>query len=412
MNWAAVLAASLLSSPTLTLEEARQLAGARSPELNAAKARVEAVEAELALASAARRPVLGFTLEAGVRPGAQLVEIPGTTLLVSAAPSLEQGGEAFQPVPIYRATLDGAWTLTNFGRTDAAEGAAKARRQLARARASAVETAVEQEVDRAYVGWLAAVRLELVAAAAAAHARGRGRQIAADIRDGAAPPGASLPIELASLRAELQRVEAENAADEARARLSLLIGRPVGDRRPEFALLDGRVQARRSSPDGVDVAELALAEAQVEQAERARRPDLVLTAQLGLRGQELSFFPVYAAGLRLSVPLLDGGRSAAQRRAMTAEVSARASERAQARALWTADEGRRARTRASVAAQLALTNEMVEVARRWQSDAEARRAAERGQSGELERADAAVREAERRRVEVQVRALKAQLDLM
>lgn len=403
----AVLA--MVSGEVLTLEAARLQALAHNVDLQAAAAQARGADAEVGATEAARAPGLGFTLQVGASPGAQLVELPDTNLLVSGAPSLSEGLAAFEPVFTYRATFDAAWVLTDFGRTASAVAAARARREVARARVSGLEQEIERRVDIAYVAWLQSYRRAELDEAALSHARQRLAKGEGDVEDGASRRGSILPVQLSLLRAELDARASLDAERQARDGLAGVVGVSLSDVEPDPKLLTRPVSRARGRSGIVD-AEARLASAELERARRAQRPELVLTGQLGVRGQALSLFPVYAGGLRLSVPLLDGGRSASLRKAASEELAARRAQQREAQRIWSNVEAQRARAERTAHAQLATARQMVEVARAWQADAEARRPLGDGES-ELRRADDAVRESERIELNMQLGLLRARLKL-
>lgn len=349
-----------------SLERARALALSERPELVAGRARVRSAQARAEGAGAALSPRFGGRVEVGAAPGGQLVQIPGSDVLVSGSPPLEAGGSAFEPVLRTGATLGLDWTVLDFGRTAAARRAAEAAAQARAAELAQTRAELVAAVDGAYLAWVAADAQGELAEGAVSGAEARLAEAAARAEEGLLPPASALSAEYAAVAARLRAENAAHARARARLGLARALGRPLPEgARPDRGLLE------RGAERGEDAAEVAVSEARaraararVEAAARADRPQLSVSAQAGLRGQEDRFFPVYAGGLLLTVPFFDGGATDAESaaaegelRALEAQAEARRRARAAASAQVELD-------RAAARRQVSLAARLVEVAER------------------------------------------------
>lgn len=322
-----VLVPSLAQAEVVPVEGLEDRAVAQSPALRAARAAVRSAEADGDEAAAARMPTLGLRAEASVSPGGQLVEVQGEnfetegdTFRVQAAPTISDA-DAFNPVPRYGATASARWRVLDFGRSSAAEQAADLGAEAGRLEAEAAEHQIRVAVRRAYLGWIVAEQLRVLAVEGSRAAFERAARVQELVSRGQRPESenAAAAVDKATSQLELARAEARAAA--ARTTLEGVVGEAL----PEGATPDeGFLEADR--PDEGDPADRSL------QAQRAAagaladvqsyryRPVLDLEADAGLRGQSDSQFPVYRGAVVFSLPLWDGGAGSARERGARADA--------------------------------------------------------------------------------------------
>jgi len=357
-----VLAAAVCTparADVVRLSELEASALAHRPELDASEARVRQAKALIAQAESAYWPQLAAAADGSLSPGRQLIDlrdyVPALDkpFLISGSQGLEEDpGAAFLPQPRYGASVTARGNLYDFGRTSAAVRAASARKRASEADARARADAVLREVRAGYVRWALAHALWQVAEEARQRAEQQEARVSGLIAEGAAPTG-DRTAALSQVNAA--RMESERAALEletARLDLTFATGRDLGaESAPEPELLEGAPAAAGEEPEPAPIDLAVLAVEQARDAARARAhaqgqnraPVLGYRASAGFEGQTSSgidgtdtkVFPSYALGVSLSVPLWDGGGTAAAEdhaRAEVAELSAdAAAERARAR---------------------------------------------------------------------------------
>jgi outer membrane protein len=395
-------------------------------ELDANEARVRQAKAQIAQAKSAYWPQLGAVAEGSLSPGRQLIDLRDYVptldepFLISGSQGLEDPATAFLPQPRYGASVTARGNLYDFGRTSAAISAANAKQRATEADGRARTDAVLREVRAGYVRWALAQALWQVADEARVRAEQQEARVSGLIAEGAVPTGDRTA---ALSQSNAARLEAERAALEletARLDLTFATGRTLAaEAVPEPELLQAPPpSAAAPKPTPVDLAVLAVEQAREAARARAhaqgqnRSPVLGYRASIGFEGQTSSgiegvdtkVFPSYALGVSLSVPLWDGGGTAAAEahaRAEVAELSAEAAaERARAQHLAT----RRS-------AQATHSARILSLAERALQLAEARIAQlEGGESlGSAERAALLAAEAERSEARANLVRAQAQL---
>jgi outer membrane protein TolC len=330
-------AADVLRLETLLAEEPASAPG----QLTAEAARVAAASARVELAESAYYPQVALGAEASLSPGGRLVRVEdaiGTSYLVPGTQTVDESG-AFVPEARYGLVLSARQQLYDFGRT--AAGVRVAEAQVRAAQASEVTHRVmwQGALRGAYLRWLGAwleveaVRIEVadaVARRAAVEARvSEGLRGAADLR----------ALEVHEARLALQATRSGGELSAARRGLERVRRAPLPEgASPDITLLERSAPspasaARAPAPgDAVAAALEAQAEALragVRAAELGRAPTLMVTGEAGLSGQGAQVFPMYRAVVSLTVPLLDGGATAARSdaaRAVAAELAAEGRE--------------------------------------------------------------------------------------
>lgn len=411
-----LLLASADEGSILTLARARAMALEGRPELAAARAEVAAAEAASDGVDATAWPSLSLSAQLSASPGSQLLEVEvkdpeGSQALVSGTLPLDADG-AFEPLIRYGGSLGLSWSVWDFGRRAARRELAAAERAVAAAREAETAEQVQRAVDLAYLGWLAADarRAQIRSARAATEARledAKGR-----VEAGVAAGSSLLSFEVAKARARLREAAAETDVAKAYLQLRSLLG----DQAPEGARPDpGLLHVVEPSPgpesSRAAEARLRAAEASKQLAARALRPEFVLEASAGLRGQQGFLFPVYQGGVGLRWPLFDGGRSAAAE--AEASARARAAEAVAKQESLQFDRRRQTRAVESQGAErrVALASELLEAARRLAEDAAEQFAEGRVDAGAVSRADDEVLDAKARLLEARLDGLRARLGL-
>lgn len=304
----ALAAASAASSAhALTLEEALLRAERQHPQLQAARAQVQVVEAR---AEVARQPLLP-TASLDVNHSQQtanFVPRPGFVPRTINVAALSQSAE---PFPFWQATAQGRWTAWDFGRTDAQVLVQTRTAAAATADVAALRQALRFQVASAYLQALASEQV-LAQAQDARQLAATRREVARRKVEASVRPALDLQKSDADLAAaEVAVLRAEEGVRSARVALAATMGdagaladadpllwpeaaaaagealersvaspaerkQAVADaaaRRPEFAALQARVAAL---------------EADVAAQDRTIRPTLYVSAQTSVAGTALS----------------------------------------------------------------------------------------------------------------------------
>ena len=335
--------------PTLTLSEALRYAQAHQPSLAAARARLEAANAQASVARAAWQPQVGA-----------LAQLVGATANNSTATQMSNGvldlprigGTPMQTPTLqpYASTLIGVGArqqLFDFGRVAAQASAAEALTQVERARVEGTALTVQYAVTQAYYAVLAAHAV----LDASTHAFERAK-LHTDYADSAVRAGVRPPIERTratadQARFEVGKIRAENGLRIARSVLSAALGATAAevDAVTENDDLPPPVTPTTQAVERAVLArspEIRVAEAQLQAQQRearavgaTMRPTLFLSATLSARaggapsnaGTGARFagwlpeVPNYDAGVVLSWPLWDPLVHAKQR-ALEAKTTA------------------------------------------------------------------------------------------
>jgi outer membrane protein len=378
---------------TLTMARAVEIAEKTQPSQRIAVAAIEAARGRVDLAKVAEHP--NVTLSGSVTAGSK----PRTF----CDPSMTTLCGGFATATYGTALSAGAtWKIYDFGLTRANVDAAEANADAAVAGLSVTGLDVRRDVEIAYLEALARKRLTVVAEATVksedGHLDQAKRFVAAQAKD---------PIEVAQAQsrdsnAKSALAQAQSNEAVALANLRAAIGwidpsrapavdpnwpTPAAEQPPELAQLVDT--ARKFRPEIVQLdKEIVAADASLTAAHAERRP--VLSAQAGVLWQpdqtDWSPQPTWSAGLTLSWALWDGGRSWADQRVASANVtSAIASRDALLVSLTSALESSRAQIVAN-RANVDASTEAVTAAHAQLKLAEARYA--QGLGSQIELADA------------------------
>ncbi|MEY4546875.1 MAG: Outer rane efflux protein [Pseudomonadota bacterium] len=385
----------------LKLEDIEGRAQRERSELLERRASIEKAEAEVALAESRSGPTLGARAEGGISPGGRLVRVDeagtGDDYLVAGSRELGESG-ALTPQRRYAALLSGKITLLDFGRT--ALGVRAAEAALGAQRATVLQAKVElvQAARAAYLDWLEAHQTWQLAQRDAEVTRQRTASVRGLISEGARPATDATLSSYDEQLALLRQSRAARAATLALAALSASVqselpkdcspdltvlaattpsgsAGPSGGNAPAATPLaatppaDAPDDARNSLLGGLELQRQAALSA-ARAADRGAAPVLDAAAEVGVQGQDTRVFPVYKAGITLSVPIYDGGARKAQ--AAVYRADARALE-----ARLKASEQKLRASRAvahsrleSAAAELALSQSLLDTAELMLTQAE------------------------------------------
>ncbi len=318
-----------VSAQVVRLAELEQDAVKRSLSLRADDARTRGADADIRKASAAYYPQLWLRGNSGISPGGQLVSIdnpenPKDQFLVQGTRTFGDS-RAYSGVIRSALQLELASKLYDFGRTAAAVEAGQSTQRSLLAQREASRTEVVRMVRVGYLSWLSAHQIVEFCEQAAREAQQRRERVEALIGEGVRPATELAPARTDELlnRLELERARGELSA--ARLALEHIAGQALpSEAEPELDLLQDAPVATRVTDDPALRALQRQREAAlslVRMHERGRAPDLTATIAAGVRMQTQpgadsgvntnTFFPLYAAGINIAMPLWDGGLSSA-----------------------------------------------------------------------------------------------------
>jgi outer membrane protein TolC len=359
------------------LAELEQRALSNPAALAAEKARVRGANARIDLARAPLYPTLGANAEAWAGPGGRLVEVragDGTNYRVAGSRALDED-DAFTPEPRASASVSLAGQIYDFGRTRAAERAARSELSAAEAGVGAERLAIVRRLRSAYLTWLSAHAAREIARKNLESAAGLRQAIEGRIAEGTSHAAdlTSVRYDEAERALELAKSDAELAA-EHRALEAVLAGELPADAEPDYALLERRSAAAKGIKPSPELRALeaqrdaALSTARAHRL--ARAPVLAAAADAGLAAQGDAVFPVYRVGVSLSISLLDGGQAAA-----SSEIANARALELSALAKSARDEAALARARSSaelsaLERQIELGQELLRLAEQALRDAE------------------------------------------
>ena len=338
--------AAKAQAEVVTLASLEEAALKERPRLAADAARVRAARASVDQAKSAQRPRFTLRGDATLGPGRRLLPLPGDEdYLVQASPSFAAKGAAFTPQLQSGAQLSADSRLYDFGRTRAAIEASEENTQAARAAQAASEEQIRESVRASYLYWLLQHELVRLSEDALEQVRGQRQRADALIERGVRPEGDRTRAESEEVLAQLDVERAKSDLADAKLSLEQAMGsRLSSTSEPDLSLLDASpVEAAGSEPDAAENAlshryEAAKAAAEVEA--RANRPDLSASVTAGVRTQldtnkasdnRLSTFPLYGAGLAVTIPLWDGGLSRSKQAQALAEAQALGADLAELR---------------------------------------------------------------------------------
>jgi outer membrane protein TolC len=412
----ATLTPGAAAAEVVTLQELEELALQNQERWEAVEASLARSGAETDAARAERMPTFWMNVGAAAAPGSYIEQVrntDGNEITVRASPSVREAG-SFQPRIQYDTTIQMHAPLYD-GRARAAIKAAEAYQSAAQASSRASRENVLIAVRASYLDWVANHVVHGLAATSAEEAKAQRERTAARVAEGDRPASELDAARYAELQAELDAADARANANAAKRALEATVGSELSSAaEPDTRLLE--VDASETGSDGGWEVEALERQGEAARQEanmhrKSRMPMLAAIGQTGFAGVNERVFPMYRVGLSLAVPLWDGGQALAMGRvadAQAAEIAARARDARVAKD----DERKQALIdRRNADEQLAIANGMVALSEKRVE--EARTSYEMGAT-EIESVTdvrAALRDAQSRRVQIQVARADAILRL-
>ncbi len=413
---AAVLDPGSAAAEVVTLTELEKLALDNKARFEASEAMMNRSGAEVDAARALKKPTFWMNVTSVVAPGSNIEKVSTVddrVVNVRASPTVSERS-AFRPNVRYEGTIDMRAPLYD-GQTRASLRAAEAYYAAARASSDASRETVLAMVRAAYLDWLAS-HLDLEFARTSAHEASVQREhTAARVEDGERPPSELDTAHYQELQAELSASDAAARLQSARNLLESAVGvRLPPDAEPDRQLLSMTIDelgAKESSEVEAIELERDAAREEANVHRKGRVPVLAVVGRTGLAGVNENVFPMYQLGISLEVPLWDGGRAislahAADARAFELDVRARDARQ----------EGRDERERAlfeheTAEQQLTLVERLVAISEKRVDQAQTSYDLGASDLEAVADARAALREAQSRRVQIQVSRADAILSL-
>jgi outer membrane protein TolC len=412
----AALAPEGAAAEVVTLQELEEQALANQARWAAVEAATAEADAEVRAARAQRMPSFWMNVMGAIAPGSDIERVlttDGREVNVRASPTVREA-TAFRPNARYEGTIDMRAPLYD-GQTRASLKAAEAYRDAALASADASRETVLAMVRAAYLDWLATHLDHGFALSAATDATQQRERSASRVDDGERPPSELDTARYQELQAELAASDAAARLDAARRLLESAVGTELApDAAPDTALLSVDAGATPLEKKWeIQALELRrdAARREAEMHRKARVPVIAVIGRTGIAGVNERVFPMYQLGLNLSVPLWDGGRAislahAAEARAVELDALARDAR------LERTDERTEANVQCENAeAQLVIADALVSVSEKRVGQAEASYDLGAADLEAVADARAALREAQSRRVQIQVARADAVLRL-
>jgi outer membrane protein TolC len=404
------------SAEVVTLQQIEEVALQNHARWQAVEATTERASAEVDAARANLKPTFLLNAQGMLAPGSfveQVLTTDGKVVNVTASPTVDEAS-SFRPNIRYEATVAMRAPLYD-GQTRASIGAAEAYRAAAGASSKASRQELLANVRVSYLEWLAADVEHDFAAASATDASVERERVSARVADGDLPASDVDSARHQELEAALAAARSEARLADARRALESAIGSALAlDAEPDQKVLD--VEPRTSDAStgrdwGVQAleSESDAARQEARMHRRGRAPVLAVIGQTGIYGINENVFPMYRVGLSLSVPLWDGGRAAALGHA----ADARAIELdALARDAELTDQDAREQAmldRIEAERQMELANALVSVSERRLEQAKASYDLGEGSLDSVSAARASLRDAQSRRLDIQVARAEAVL---
>jgi outer membrane protein TolC len=227
----------------------------------------------------------------------------------------------------YRARLDVQWPLYTAGRLEAMESAARREESAVARETDTMSADIRLDTTRSFWNLVVAQESLRVVEASLTRMREHVRDVRNQLDAGLVPPNDLLTAQAQEARQQMLAIQARSARDVSEAELARLVGAPPGTRiQPAVSLepasvdvaLDTLVaEARQSRPERQALEErVAAAEARETAAVAGRRPTIAVAAGVDYARPNPRIFPRIAewreswdAGVNVSWPLFDGGRT-------------------------------------------------------------------------------------------------------
>jgi outer membrane protein TolC len=323
----------------LTLERAIEIAMRQQPSLRQSKAQVEAAQGRADLARVARNPTIGLDASAGTGSGLRTGTFDPVTGLTTGG----GGNDFFSHQESTGLGASASWRIYDFGQTAASIRAADLNAEAAAATVGTTTLDIRTNVEVAYLTAVADRKLVLVAettvrsedahldqarrfVAAQAHdpievAQAQARD--ANAKSALAQSQSNEAIALANLRSAIGWVDPQNSP-------TVAANWPTPPENEPLALAALVDAARKNRPEIIQLdKQIEAADANLTAARAERRPVLSANAQTqwSPRTGNWSPDPNWSAGLSLSWSLFDGGRSAADQRVASANLTISVAQR-------------------------------------------------------------------------------------
>jgi outer membrane protein TolC len=413
---AAMLSPAGAAAEVVTLQELEELALQNQAHWQAVEATTSQAGADVDAARAGKMPTFWMNVSTVVAPGSDIERVrtvDGRDVNVRASPTVQES-TAFRPNVRYEGTIDMRIPLYD-GRTRAAIKAAEAYRAAAQASSGASREMVLVMVRTSYLDWTANHLVHGFAVTSAEEARAQRERVEARVADGDRAGSELDAARYEELQAELVAADALARAVGAKRLLESAVGTELSaEAEPDTELL-AIDTVDSDSDDGLEVEALErqrdAARQEARMHRRGRVPVLAVIGQTGLAGVNDQVFPMYRLGLNLAVPLWDGGKAVAMAHAADAQAT-ELDARARGAQIARNDERQQALLdREHAEKRLALVDSLVSVSEKRVEQAQASYDLGASDLEAVADARAALRDAQSRRVQIQVARADAILHL-
>jgi outer membrane protein TolC len=413
---AAMLSPAGAAAEVVTLQELEELALQNQAHWQVVEATRSQAGAEVDAARAGKMPTFWMNVSTVVAPGSDIERVrtvDGRDVNVRASPTVQES-TAFRPNVRYEGTIDMRIPLYD-GRTRAAIKAAEAYRAAAQASSGASREMVLVMVRTSYLDWTANHLVHGFAVTSAEEARAQRERVEARVADGDRAGSELDAARYEELQAELVAADALARAVGAKRLLESAVGTELSaEAEPDTELL-AIDTVDSDSDDGSEVEALErqrdAARQEARMHRRGRVPVLAVIGQTGLAGVNDQVFPMYRLGLNLAVPLWDGGKAVAMAHAADAQAT-ELDARARGAQIARNDERQQALLdREHAEKRLALVDSLVSVSEKRVEQAQASYDLGASDLEAVADARAALRDAQSRRVQIQVARADAILHL-
>jgi outer membrane protein TolC len=413
---AAMLSPAGAAAEVVTLQELEELALQNQAHWQAVEATTSQAGADVDAARAGKMPTFWMNVSTVVAPGSDIERVrtvDGRDVNVRASPTVQES-TAFRPNVRYEGTIDMRIPLYD-GRTRAAIKAAEAYRAAAQASSGASREMVLVMVRTSYLDWTANHLVHGFAVTSAEEARAQRERVEARVADGDRAGSELDAARYEELQAELVAADALARAVGAKRLLESAVGTELSaEAEPDTELL-AIDTVDSDSDDGSEVEALErqrdAARQEARMHRRGRVPVLAVIGQTGLAGVNDQVFPMYRLGLNLAVPLWDGGKAVAMAHAADAQAT-ELDARARGAQIARNDERQQALLdREHAEKRLALVDSLVSVSEKRVEQAQASYDLGAGDLEGVADARAALRDAQSRRVQIQIARADAILQL-
>jgi len=411
-----MLVPGVAAAEVVTLQELEELALQNQERWEAVEATATQASAEVDAARAGKKPSFWVNAAAEAAPGSfieQVQTIDGKVVNVRASPTIREN-MAFRPNVRYEGTIQMDAPLFDL-RTTAAIKAAEAHRLATRASSQASRQNVLIMVRGAYLDWMATHLVHAFATASAEEARVQRERTAARIAEGDRPGSELDSARYEELQADLVAADALASTIAAKRALEAAVGTELSpEAEPDVRLLEIESTEVDSEP-GWEVEALEhqsnAAHHQAHMHHKSRLPTIAAFAQTGVAGINEQVFPMYRLGLSLAVPLWDGGRALAMGRAAEAQASELDARAQEARVAKEDARKQALLDREHAEEQLAIADSLVAISKKRVEQARTRYELGATDLDTVAELRAALRDAETRRVQIQVARADAVLRL-